>query len=347
MMMGQFQKNCKLRINNKILYLLLISFFSFSQNEKESELFTVFYNVENLFDTIDCPEKNDAEFLPNGKKKWDTKKYNQKLIQLNKVFSSINDGKSIDIIGLCEIENSTVINDLLNTDFFKKNNYQIIHQESPDSRGIDCALLFNQKSVLLKYDFIEVKLENATRATRDIVYAKLEINNEIIHVFVNHWPSRWGGKEKTESKRIGTAQILRDYIDEKINKKNERILIMGDFNDYPSDLSLSKTLKAKNKVSKLKNQTLFNLMSTLESEKQGSYNYKGEWGFLDQIIISSNLINNSKGCKIDSYGVFNEEWLLHKRYGDIYPNRMYLGNEWQPLGFSDHLPVYCIIKFKK
>jgi len=344
MMMEPFIKTYNFKMKY-IIILISFSFFSYAQNEQGSEIFTVFYNVENLFDTIDCPEKNDSEFLPNGKKEWNTKKYNQKQLQLAKVFSSINEGNDIDIIGLCEIENSNVINDLLRQDFFKKTNYQIIHKESPDNRGIDCAILINEKCILLKYDFIEVKLEEDSRPTRDIVYAKLEINNEIINVFINHWPSRWGGKEKTEFKRIGTAKILKNYIDKNIQNKNERILIMGDFNDYPSDLSLSKTLKAKNKISNFNNQKLFNLMSTLESENTGSYNYKGEWGFLDQIIVSSNLVNNSKGCKVEKYGVFKEDWLLHERYGDIYPNRMYLGNEWQSGGFSDHLPIYCIIKF--
>ena len=345
MTMEQSLKKYNFKIYLNILFFIIFSYFSFAQNNKETQIFTVFYNVENLFDTIDCPEKNDADFLPNGKKEWNTEKYNQKQLQLAKVFSSINKGEIIDIIGLCEIENKTVINDLINQDFFKKTKYQIIHKESPDKRGIDCALLINEKCILLKYDFIEVKLENADRATRDIVYAKLEVNNEIINVFVNHWSSRWGGKEKTEHKRIGTAQILRNYIDNNIKNKNERILIMGDFNDYPSDLSVSKTLKAENKISKLNNKKLFNLMFNIEADGIGSYNYKGEWGFLDQIIVSSNFLNNTKGCKIDNYGAFKTDWLLQERYGDVYPHRMYLGNEWQSDGFSDHLPIYCIIKF--
>ncbi len=344
MMMEQSIKTYNFKMKYIVIFISL-SFFSYAQNEQGTEIFTVFYNVENLFDTIDCPEKNDSEFLPNGKKEWNTKKYNQKQSQLAKVFASINEGNDIDIIGLCEIENSNVINDLLRQDFLKKTNYQIIHKESPDNRGIDCAILINEKCILLKYDFIEVKLDEDSRPTRDIVYAKLEINNEIINIFINHWPSRWGGKEKTEFKRVGTAKILKNYIDENIQNKNERILIMGDFNDYPSDISLSKALKAKNKISNFNNQKLFNLMSTLESENTGTYNYKGEWGFLDQIIVSSNLVNKSKGCKVEKYGVFKEDWLLHERYGDIYPNRMYLGDEWQYGGFSDHLPIYCIIKF--
>ena len=345
MTMVQFQKKYKLRINKKLLYLLLISFFSFSQNENKSELFTVFYNVENLFDTIDCPKKNDSEFLPNGKKEWNSKKYNQKIKQLNKVFQSINSGNDIDIIGLCEVENKVVINDLLKEDFLNKTKYNIIHKESPDNRGIDCALIINKEYKILKYDFIEVKINESSRPTRDIVYAKLEINNETFNLFVNHWPSRWGGKKETEHKRTATANILRKYLNDNI-KKNEKILIMGDFNDYPSDNSILNVLEAGNKISKFKNSKLYNLMSINGNEiNKGSYNYKGEWGYLDQIIVSSNFGNKSKGSKVIESGVFIKDWMLQERYGDLYPKRSFLGKEFQPNGFSDHLPIYCIIKF--
>ena len=343
MTMVQFQKKYKLKINNKILYLLLISFFSFSQNENKSEIFTVFYNVENLFDTIDCPQKNDSEFLPNGKKKWNSKKYKQKIKQLNKVFQSINRGNDIDIIGLCEVENKLVINDLLREDFLKQTKYNIIHKESPDNRGIDCALIINKEYKILKYDFIEVKVKESSRPTRDIIYAKIEVNNETFNLFVNHWPSRWGGKEETEHKRTSTASILRKYLNDSI-KSNEKILIMGDFNDYPRDKSIFNVLKAGNKISKFNNNKLYNLMSNNDNSK-GSYNYKGEWGYLDQIIVSSNLGNKSKGSKISESGVFKKEWMLHERYGDLYPKRSFLGKDFQPNGYSDHLPIYCIIKF--
>jgi len=314
-----------------IYYLVLIFSLSFSQ--ENTEIFTMFYNVENLFDTIDDTSKNDNEFLPNSEKKWNTEKYYHKLSQLEKVFKSINNNNIPNIIGLCEVENKLVIEDLLKQPFFKKNTFEIIHKDSPDNRGIDCAILFDEKFKLIQYDFIEIKIPEASRPTRDIVYVELQINNENLHLFVNHWPSRWGGTQKTEHKRIYTANILKKYIEKNI-KKNEKILLMGDFNDYPSNKSMTENLEKTKKVQ------LTNLMSFLESKDSGSYNYKGEWGFLDHIIISSNLRKEKKGMKVTEYGVFKENWML---YQGEKPNRTYGGIKWYG-GFSDHLPIYCIIK---
>lgn len=328
---------------NKYLFFFLIPFFFFSQNEAElqfsskcnnpdfgkpnrtfggsnwyggfsdhlpifckisgeDDIFAMFYNVENLFDTIDNPLKNDNEFLPSSKKKWNSEKYFNKLNQLERVFSAINSNNIPNIIGLCEIENKLVIEDLLKQPFFATHTFQIIHQESPDSRGIDCAILFDKKFKLIKSDFIKIKIPGAERPTRDIVYARLQINNEIFNVFVNHWSSRWGGTDKTEHKRIYAADVLREYIELNIDK-DEKVLIMGDFNDYPSNTSIKKHLL------KTKNIKFSNLMSNLNC---GSYKYKGEWGWLDQIIVSSNLTKNKNQLKIVEFGAFVENWMLYR-----------------------------------
>ena len=152
-----------------------------------------------------------------------------------------NNDQMLDIIGLCEVENKRVIDDLLKNPIFSNHNYTIIHQESPDSRGIDCALLFNNQFQLLQHDFIRVDNPDANRSTRDIVYAKLKFKNEVINVFVNHWPSRWGGQEETNHKRVFVAKVLKDYINLNTSE-DEYTLIMGDFNDYPSNESLSDVL---------------------------------------------------------------------------------------------------------
>ena len=331
----------------KYIYCFVL-IFSCGFSQEKNEIFAMFYNVENLFDTIDDKSKNDNEFLPNSKKKWNSEKYFHKLNQLEKVFSSINNKKIPNIIGLCEVENKLVIDDLLKQPFFKNHSFQILHQESPDNRGIDCAILFDAKFELIKSDFIEIKIPESSRPTRDIVYVELKVNNtESLHLFVNHWPSRWGGTEKTEHKRIYTANVLKKYIEKNIGK-NGNILLMGDFNDYPSNKSITENLEKTKKVK------FTNLMSFLEGKNNGSYNYKGEWGFLDHIIISSNLLEKS-GCrkianklKVTKYGVFKEDWML---YEGKKPNRTYGGlNKKTGLynwygGFSDHLPIYCVIKF--
>ena len=321
-----------------IFLLCLIPFTSNSQDD--NDIFTMFYNVENLFDTINNPLSNDEEFLPMSKKAWNLEKYNQKINQLSTVFSSINNGYLPNMIGLCEVENLQVIKDLLKSPFFKNNTYTIIHKNSPDLRGIDCAFLVDDRFEILDRDFIEVKIPNAKRPTRDIVYVKLKIQNTILNIFVNHWPSRWGGQKETDHKRVYVAQLLRDYIDLNINS-NESIIVMGDLNDYPDNNSINKVLC---------NRELINLMSLLQEDQSdykelGSYNYKDEWNFLDHIIVSKNFFNKSR-ISIKEFDVFKREWLLYTNpEGVNYPSRTYGGSNWYG-GFSDHLPVYCIFSIK-
>lgn len=322
-----------LQKNNMRLFLLIILFPIFSHSQNEREIFTMFYNVENLFDTINNPNKEDDEFLPNGRKEWNTKKYYQKIHQLAKVFENINQGNKLNLIALSEVENQYVIQDLLKTDFLKNNKYTIIHKNSPDNRGIDCAILIDETFELLEEDFISIKIPNG-RPTRDIVYAKLGLGGEIIHVFINHWPSRWGGQEKTEPRRLLAAKTLRNYIEKNIPQK-ENILIMGDFNDYPSNKSVQDILVQKDFI---------NLMSTKKLKDLGSYNYKGEWNFIDHIITSRNFLNVRNNLRITDYNVFKEDWLLYYNEGDgqYYPNRTF-GKSWYG-GFSDHLAIFCVFK---
>ena len=320
----------------KILILLLFPLLVVAQTNKESvsnkNIFTMFYNVENLFDTINNTTTSDHEFIPTSDKKWNSIRYYHKINQLAKVFSSLikdkNSNKMPDIIGLCEVENKQVINDLLKTPIFSNHNYKIIHKDSPDGRGIDCALLYNNQIQLLNYDFILVNNPNAQRSTRDILYAKLKLHDKTVNVFVNHWPSRWGGQEESNHKRVFAAKILRNYINTNISK-DDYTLIMGDFNDYPTDESLSDVLMGND---------LINLMTTDFVLGKGSYNYKNSWNWLDQIIISKNFLKPN--VKVKSVGSFHKDYMLYtNNQGESKPNRTFGGNNWYG-GFSDHLPVY-------
>lgn len=322
-----------------IFLLTLIPFLCFSQNTNSDnfsdELFLVFYNVENLFDTIDNPNTKDEEFLPLSEKKWDSYRYNYKLNQLEKVFNKIiekeNEKNIPDIIGLCEIENKLVIEDLLKTDVFKNHNYSIIHKESPDGRGIDCALLVNSKFEVLQNDFIQINNPKESRKTRDIVYSRLKFKNQIINVFVNHWPSRWGGQEASNHKRVFVAKVLRKYIDEKTSQ-NDFNIIMGDFNDYPNNESLDEILVK---------DDLINLMSSNQASGKGSYNYRGNWNWLDQIIVSKE-ISVFKSIK---FGAFEEDFMMYtNKKGEVYPNRSFGGKNWYG-GYSDHLPVFLKMSY--
>ena len=316
----------------KTLIFLLLPFFVLSQSD-DKELFSVFYNVENLFDTIDNPNTRDNEFLPKSEKKWDTYRYNYKLNQLDKVFSEIvkkeNENRLPDIIGLCEVENKLVIDDLLKTETFKNHTYKIIHKQSPDGRGIDCALLVDEKFEVLNSDFIKINNPIESRATRDIVFGKLKFKNQIINVFVNHWPSRWGGQEASNHKRVFVAEVLRKYIDNN-TLESDFNLIMGDFNDYPTNESLAEVLVK---------DDLVNLMSKSNVSGRGSYNYRGNWDWLDQIIVSQ------YDFKLISFGAFEEDFMMYtNKKGEVYPNRSFGGNNWYA-GFSDHLPVFIRFTF--
>ena len=316
----------------KTLIFLLLPFFVLSQSD-DKELFSVFYNVENLFDTIDNPNTRDNEFLPKSEKKWDTYRYNYKLNQLDKVFSEIikkeNENRLPDIIGLCEVENKLVIDDLLKTETFKNHTYKIIHKQSPDGRGIDCALLVDEKFEVLNSDFIKINNPKESRATREIVFGKLKFKNQIINVFVNHWPSRWGGQEASNHKRVFVAKVLRKYIDNNTSESDFN-LIMGDFNDYPTNESLADILVK---------DDLVNLMSKSNVSGRGSYNYRGNWDWLDQIIVSQ------YDFKLISFGAFEEDFMMYtNKKGEVYPNRSFGGNNWYA-GFSDHLPVFLRFTF--
>lgn len=314
--------------------------------EPKRNLTAVFYNVENLFDTLNNQGARDGEFTPAGENKWTTERYNKKLIDIAKVLSSVNKNELPEIIGLCEVENRTVLNDLLKTESLKKGKYEIAHYESPDYRGIDCALFFRPDEFrLISKSAMHVSFpDDPEYATRDILYVKGKTNNnETWHIFVNHWPSRTSGLQQTEKKRITAAQILKVKTDSiQMTDPKSNILIMGDMNDEPSNKSLSVVLGAKNPETGT--APLVNLMFPLQVEKKGSYNYRGNWNMLDNLIVSDDLLDNKGFRCIERRGhVFRETWMEYKsENGTFSPNRTYGGPNYYG-GVSDHFPVY--VKF--
>ncbi|MEA3496408.1 MAG: hypothetical protein U9R42_10275 [Bacteroidota bacterium] len=325
---------------------------SYKEKTEEELVSFVFYNVENLFDTINNPETRDEEFLPEGKKKWGFSRYYNKLQKISKVLISISEWENPGIIGLCEVENRLVLEELLHYTPLKNMNYNIIHKESPDSRGIDVALLYNKKVFkVVFYDFYKINFpfENS-RTTRDILYTKGVLKNtDTIHIFINHWPSRWGGKEVTEKKRMFVSSVLKSKTDSlfKINP-NSKIVIMGDFNDEPFDKSISEVLKAGNDSTTTK--SLFNFMVSLKQKGEGSYRYKFEWNMIDQIIVSTSFFNTQSQVYLntDDAHIFKPDWLLidDKKYPGKKPNRTFYG-PWYNGGYSDHLPIYLNVHVRK
>lgn len=340
-------------------YLFLLIVFTLLLRDSYSQISDpykiMFYNVENLFDTFDDSLTKDEEFLPEGNHFWNTHKYYTKLDHIYKVIVAVGEWNPPAIIGLCEIENYKVIYDLTNNTPLVKFEYKIIHKESPDRRGIDVGLLYREELFKpLKKDFFPINFPNKPNSkTRDILYLKGIVNDtDTVHIFVNHWPSRWGGQLESEDRRLFVASVLKAKVDSvlKINNKSN-IIIMGDFNDYPDNKSIKEVLSAQQNFDNIKNNQLYNLSSYLFKTKNiGSHKYQGEWGVLDQFIVSGNLLNhkNKVYTSLNDVYIFNKNFLLEpdEAYYGFKPNRTFIGFKYNG-GYSDHLPTYLILQFKK
>ena len=304
-----------------------------------------FYNVENLFDTIDDQYTIDEQFLPNSEKKWNTQKYFDKLNKLAKVITAMDKDLPV-FMGFAEIENKAVILDLISNTNLTEGNYGVVHYESPDKRGIDLGFMYRKDYFAVTHsENIEVSLEdNPDFATRDILYIQGELKEkDEVHVFLNHWSSRRAGQQESEHKRIKAATVLRAKVDEILAKDAEaKIIIMGDFNDYPTNKSVYEVLQAKGTPA-FQNKDLFNMAYKLEVADKGTYNYRGDWGMLDQLIISKGLYNPKKGVEVsyDQCKILEKAWMLYtdKKYGDKKPSKTYGGPNYYG-GYSDHLPIY-------
>lgn len=308
----------------------------------------MFYNVENLFDTRDDPKKNDNEFLPGSKKKWNIFRYKEKLNKIFQVVTAVGEGIPPDLIGLCEVENRYVLYDLVSETPLLKYNYRFLHNESPDARGIDVALLYNPATVsVIDTSFINISpAGNDAFLTREILYAMLEVfSGDTLHVFVNHWPSRYGGEKASRPKRIIAANILKHATDSLLTlNAGSKIIVMGDFNDNPGDDSMKEILGARCPDRTITKQTLYNLMCDIAKDSnKGTLKYRSEWSVFDQIIVSGSLLLNEGKMRtgIDQASIYQNEFLLEKdqKYMGEKPFRTYHGPAYHG-GYSDHLPVY-------
>ena len=315
----------------------------------EPAITIVFYNVENLFDTIDTPDVIDEDFTPTGKLNWNASRYQKKLKDLVKVLSSASGSSYPAAIGLCEIENRAVVEDLMKTAEFNKMNYRVVHEESADDRGIDVAFAYNPKVMSeLYHEKMRVRFDFDSKAkTRDILYIKTLAGKDTLHFFVNHWPSRREGQEESEKRRLVPAQMLRAKTDSlrKVNPK-AKIIIMGDFNDYPDNKTMIEVLNC----APGSGSGLTNLTYHLHKAGTGSYNYKGEWGMLDQFIVSDGILNSPKGWSATdtSAAVFGADWLLYtdKKSGEKSPSKTFGGSNYFG-GYSDHLPIILHLHNRK
>lgn len=327
-----------------IAAVIVLMFFACNRTEKRKPIEVVFYNVENLFDTVDDTLTLDNDFLPDSANKWTQERYEKKLSDLAKVLTSISIDDLPELVGLCEVENRLVVEELFRTDSLSRVVYNVIHEESADTRGIDVALVYNSEVFKelyhekIRYSF---SFEPET-TTRDILYAKLLTGKDTLHVFVNHWPSRRGGQEASEPKRLKAATVLRTKIDSVLLKnRNAKIVAMGDFNDYPNNRSMTEVMNCEPGAK----QMLTNLTYRLHETGYGTYNYRGEWGMLDQFIVSDALLEATSGYTTTdtSATIFKEDWLLYfPENEEPTPNRTYGGPNYYG-GYSDHLPIRLVL----
>lgn len=335
------------------LIVILISLVSSGQNNREFLLKSiVFYNVENLFDTIDDPETADDPRTPLGKDKWSPERYSLKLDRIAGVLSEFNvQGKPMipDVVGLCEVENRKVLEDIITHPKLIQYNYGMVHHNSPDSRGIDVCLLY-RKSSFQPISFQSHRLllfneDEQREYTRDQLVVSGLLDTENIYFIVNHWPSRSGGEEKTKSFRIAAARLSRHIVDSICRvEESPKFVIMGDFNDNPIDHSIKNVLNTSGSQYEKEHTGFFNPMEDLYKIGIGSLAYRDQWNLFDQIIISRNLISEEKkSYSFWKAGVYMPDYLITLR-GRFkgYPYRTYAGGSYQG-GYSDHLPVYLLL----
>lgn len=342
------------------LWFLLLLFFlptkGSAQEKKQYQLGMVgFYNLENLFDTIDDPNTNDAQFLPNGDYAWSGVKYRNKLHNLATVIATINQEvggvrlQCPDILGVSEIENRLVLEDLVAQPELQPYNFGIVHYDGPDRRGVDVGLIYKKD----KYRILgsrSVRLYDSLQPdflTRDQLVVSGIYMGDTLHFIVNHWPSRLGGEKRSSPKREMAARLTRRIVDSILAVSPQaKIIVTGDLNDDPINKSVVEVMRApkEDDYTKLEPEQMFNASYGLFKRGVGTLCYRGQWNLFDQMLITQGLVGKDRSTlKFYGFRIFNDPMLLQKsgRYAG-YPLRTHAGGVYLN-GYSDHFPVYMIL----
>lgn len=335
-----------------LVVILILQFTASPAQEKTYYISTIaFYNVENLFDIEDDPLTFDDDRTPTGKDVWTQEKYEDKIKKTSRVISEIGSslaGSPPAVIGLCEIENLRVLQDLVNEPSLQKSNYGIVHYDSPDRRGVDVALLY-QKGVFtptnsFSHRLLIFELEDPSKRvyTRDQLVVSGQFNGEPMHFIVNHWPSRSGGEARSSYRREKAASLNRRIVDSLQQlDPYAKIVVMGDFNDDPTNKSIKKVLKTQSSREKTDFKELFNPMEKMHKSGMGTLAYRDGWNLFDQIIISHPFLQNDFSTfQFYKAGIYNPEY-LNTPSGQFkgYPFRSFDYGGYTG-GYSDHYPVF-------
>ena len=310
-----------------------------------------FYNCENFYDTIDDPKINDEEFTPTGPLHYGTAIYSDKVSRLASVLSLMGKDISPDglsMFGVAEIENETVLNDLIAQPAFKGRNYKIVHYDSPDERGVDVALIYNPKyfRVLSSAPLnVPLMIDGKPHPTRDILSVLGIYDGDTVNVFVNHWPSRRGGDEASAPNRALAAGIAKQAIDERMKANpNAKIILMGDLNDDPTSPSVAKVLGAKGDKEKVGRGEMYNPWVKHIKSGNGTLAFDDSWNLFDQIMVSYGYLDQKQSGYFYSKAIiFKKDFMITQTGGHKgYPLRTFNGNEYQ-YGYSDHFPTYIVL----
>ncbi len=310
-----------------------------------------FYNVENLFDTRNDSLTDDDERTPESPLQWTRERYERKLKNIARVLADIGRAEARrlpDLIGLCEVENRQVLEDLIRQAPLRDGDYGIVHEDSPDHRGIDVALLYRKSQfIVVEQQFRELKLrtrENLPRKTRDQLIVSGLLNGEPLYLSVNHWPSRSGGQNSTEYYRMQAAALQRAILDSLLKfDPNARFISMGDYNDNPDDPSLRYGLGTRTLRDSLPAWLSYNPMAGYYRKGAGTLAYRDQWSLFDQILFNGCWFEDAGGYQFWKAGIYNKDYLKTPE-GPFkgYPFRTYAGGNYLG-GFSDHFPVFAML----
>ena len=343
---------------NLLLLLFLLPILAICQKGDDYKVASIgFYNLENLFDTIDSPTTNDADFLPQGRLSWNTEKYISKQFNMAKVISLLAEELTPDglaMLGVSEVENRKVLEDLVAEPQLKSRNYQIVHFDSPDERGIDVGLLYQAKYfTVLGSCAVPVVLKDPKTGepdfTRDILYVAGTFDGDPMHIMVGHWPSRRGGESGSAWARAAAATVCKILADSiRTADPNAKIIIMGDLNDDPDNKSVAQVLKAKRNADKIVGMDLYNPMFDIFKSGSGTLAYRDSWNLFDQMIVSQGLVDKKiGGWQLYKAQVFRQPWMFQTDGAFRgYPLRTFVGDIFLN-GYSDHLPVFLYLLKKK
>ncbi|MDR1719126.1 MAG: endonuclease [Dysgonamonadaceae bacterium] len=334
-------------MRKKFWILILPQLFFLTTGMAQQHFRVMSYNVENLFDTYDDPEKDDAEFLPEGVRHWTYGRYLNKLNNLSRVITSAGEWDAPVIIGLYEVENEQAVSDLVRNSPLRNQQYRFVITDSEDARGIDIAMLYQRdRFKYLAHQSYRVRFPaNPQKKTRDILHVTgIVPSRDTLDVFLCHFPSRRGGEVQSEPDRIQTASILRSKVDSVVRiRKDANIILMGDFNDEPFNKSIFEILRAKPYSEDMQPGDLCNLFYHFSKQNnKGTYKFGKFWNMLDQLIVSVNLLDRNRSFHVlpESAVIFQRDFMMvdDDKNGGKRPKKTYNGMRHEG-GFSDHLPI--------